>query len=608
MTDSISPEYAERPPAIRWLRAYTPAQICLCGEVISTWHELMRESADSGHAYPLQVRGRHRRFQVVAGEQEEKPIRYHVVARTLLTDYTLQVYRQALQKVGARYPGWNAHRFVSGPLVGERRIEWLDRAFPFAWSKFESYIWRIIDKGGYVARESVTVDACDARGRLPGEPQTDDCWADGFEYRLIRICVDAEELTEELEREWTERLKAGQLPSVGGAEKAFTYKQVVDNLVVVSDAEIALINRADAREPLTDADRALFLACGSLDEAGIEAAIRQGANCNVINEHEETPLFVFVMANGFNRYALYENERGDQMTYLGGPPVPLGERDELRILNLLLRHGAHPDLTGLEELTPLAQAAVMRCPHIVRALCEAGADTGVHSLSDRCFGGWPDAWGYAVTDADLYGGAYHQVVAELERKLVTPYDEDEPDTAEDGTTSGEPSDVEEAPPSLYCKEPLRDLVPTPTEAAWMESVIDPRLGEALLRYARAFNLLDATWVSGAIAEEATYDSQAVFETLRGRARISRYLSGKIATLQRHIGSMRVRMELGHHRAIGCCVVVHQWDRDTDIGENDHAVGLMTIAVNAEGKIAKFSMATVAPHPCEAQRTGIYPGI
>jgi hypothetical protein len=543
---------ADKTPAIRWLRAYSPAQIWLCDEVKSVWHHIMREQADSGHAYPLHVRGRHRCFQF-GTTQEGQSVTFHVIARTLSLDYTLQVYRRALQHVAARYPGWNAHRYVSGPLVGERRIEWLDPAFPFGWSKLESYIGRIVNEGGLTARQSVCVDPCDNWGRLPGEPIAFESHGGSVRHVLVRICVDAEVLGDELVRDWTAILKEGGLPEIAGAEKVFTYQEVKDNLAVVSDAEIALINRADAREPLTDADRALFLACERLDEAAIKEAIASGANCNVINALEVTPLYVFVVASSVNRSALYENEDGDQMTYSGGPPVPLTERDELRILQLLLRHGAHPDLAGLDELTPVAQAALMCCPHIVKALCEAGADTGIHSFSDRSFGEWPDAWDYAVTDGGLYGGLYHQVVAELERTPVTPYDEEEAASpVEDEVPPGECGDAEEAP--LCPDGPLQKLVLRPAEVAWLQSLTDPRLGEALLRYARAFNLLDASWLVDAIADEASYDSQQVFETLRGRAKIARYLGGKITTLQREVASTKVRMELGRHQALGWCAL------------------------------------------------------
>lgn len=153
----------------------------------------------------------------------------------------------------------------------------------------------------------------------------------------------------------------------------------------------------------------------------------------------------------------------------------------------------------------------------------------------------------------------------------------------------------------------RLFVPTTVEATWLQSVADRRQAEALLRYGRAFNLLDPSWVVGAIADAATYDSQEVLEILQGGPKIADYLSDKIATLQQALTTTSVRMELGHHRAVGCCVVAHQWDVATDQVEPCRPVGLMTIKVDGTGRINRFSMVTSAPNPAEAVRTGIFPG-
>ena len=419
------------PVAFRWLRAYTPEQNCLCSDVRSVWEYLFRERPDSGHAYPLHVRGAFRRFCAEFHDSNGRNIEYHVVARTLLLEYTMQVYRRALQLTEKRYPGWNAHRYVDGPLLGERRLEWLSKTFPFGWSYLEGSIYQLINDEAIAARESISCEACNSWGELPGEFHRFDSYGTS-EYQLIRLCIDVDEISQKWEDSVKAALKAGQLPTVGHAEKAFSYQEVRKNLVTVSDPEIALINRADARVPLSEADRALCKACEKLNEAGIEAALAQGANINVIDEYEQTPLLTFVQANGYNRYELYETdeEDDDPTGSYAYPPVPLSEEDELRILHLLLRHGAHPDLAGHDELTPLAQAAMMRCPHIVKALLQVGADAGVHSFFDRSFAEWPDAWDYATTDAHLYGGLYHQVVAELENSGITPYGDEKDDVAQ----------------------------------------------------------------------------------------------------------------------------------------------------------------------------------
>lgn len=284
-------------PAIRWVRG----QYEFCRQIQCTWQDVMRERGDAGHAYLLQLTGGGyvaTRAKATAGGEE---LSFHVVLRTLKLDFAAQVFRRAIARTEQRYPGWNAHRYLDGPQVGERRIEWLSKSFRFGASRLGSGIFNIIRCEEVTATEFVRCERCDGWGRRQHEYGRPPNAGAKMGERLLEICVDVESVDEAFARELLRPLEeAGELPSVKGIARSFAYQEVCDLFVAVSDPDIALINRTDARAALSEADRALFAACEVLDEAGMEAAIADGANCNAIDEEENTPLALLVMANGFN--------------------------------------------------------------------------------------------------------------------------------------------------------------------------------------------------------------------------------------------------------------------------------------------------------------------
>jgi len=151
---------------------------------------------------------------------------------------------------------------------------------------------------------------------------------------------------------------------------------------------------------------------------------------------------------------------------------------------------------------------------------------------------------------------------------------------------------------------------SPEELSWVKGYPEAWRAAALLvlRYAHAFNELDATWLRGCLAPAVTYASQSVFQELAGRTAVWEYLSGKIAALRSEGKDSMVRVELGSDAMGGKpCAIVLQANGPHDKNWVDRPLAYLTIEANSEGNATKLFMVTAVPPPASARRTGVFPG-
>jgi len=140
--------------------------------------------------------------------------------------------------------------------------------------------------------------------------------------------------------------------------------------------------------------------------------------------------------------------------------------------------------------------------------------------------------------------------------------------------------------------------------------------ELVYCYAEAWNRLDLSDFAPHLAREVTYDSQHVFEQLRGRDEVEHYLRKKMETI-RGLPNRQVRAEIGlcgNQRGWTVqvfeasenrpCVLLQQGASPDPV-----ALVLLDVEENEEkkDKVSGVGLCTVAPHPSTAHRTGIYPG-
>lgn len=145
----------------------------------------------------------------------------------------------------------------------------------------------------------------------------------------------------------------------------------------------------------------------------------------------------------------------------------------------------------------------------------------------------------------------------------------------------------------------------------MEMLRDKPEIDLVYRYAEAWNRLDLDEFAPHLAEDVAYESQNVFDVLRGREVVEDYLRQKMETVRRSPDA-EVRAEIGlcgdqrgwtvrvatagENRA---CVLLEQ-------GSSSEPVALVLLSVEKD-EVSRIDICTVAPHPSSAHRTGIYPG-
>ncbi|MBA3006799.1 MAG: hypothetical protein KJ900_01555 [Proteobacteria bacterium] len=142
---------------------------------------------------------------------------------------------------------------------------------------------------------------------------------------------------------------------------------------------------------------------------------------------------------------------------------------------------------------------------------------------------------------------------------------------------------------------------------WCDEFPDTAQALLCVRYALAFNTMDADWLKGTFASTVTYGSQSVLETLQGQEAVWDYLSGKIRTL-RAKPARRPRCELGVSETGRPCVLMYQPQGVYDRTWLDVPLVRVDIKTGVNGLAIEIFMITVVPSPASAKRSGIYPGV
>jgi hypothetical protein len=121
--------------------------------------------------------------------------------------------------------------------------------------------------------------------------------------------------------------------------------------------------------------------------------------------------------------------------------------------------------------------------------------------------------------------------------------------------------------------------------------------DALIAYAKMMNTLDSSQFELLLADDFSFESQAVLTPLVGKKEFIDYIRPKLATVKK--ANATVYAELGELSAYGQteCVVLAQNDKNH--------IGAVVYAKVKDGMIVRIDMCTV-PDPKTAKRSGIYP--
>ena len=142
--------------------------------------------------------------------------------------------------------------------------------------------------------------------------------------------------------------------------------------------------------------------------------------------------------------------------------------------------------------------------------------------------------------------------------------------------------------------------------AWQAGLQTPATAELCLRYALSFNKLDASWFLPALAPDVTYESQSVFDVLKGADAVSNYFRGKMNVL-RLSRDATVRGELAALRTGEPCVALFQARDRYQTNWLGKASANVIFQTDEQGRATSIFMITVVPSPADAMRSGIYPG-
>jgi len=127
--------------------------------------------------------------------------------------------------------------------------------------------------------------------------------------------------------------------------------------------------------------------------------------------------------------------------------------------------------------------------------------------------------------------------------------------------------------------------------------------------AKAYNKLDAGFISSIASEDLYYTSQAVYAPLEGKDKVTDFLYKKFRTARdsghpafAELGFLidfpsRDLLRLDEEKGRPCIIL----SQDT----KDNKIGLITVKV-FRNKVTEISICTIAPHWSQALHTGLYP--
>ena len=144
-------------------------------------------------------------------------------------------------------------------------------------------------------------------------------------------------------------------------------------------------------------------------------------------------------------------------------------------------------------------------------------------------------------------------------------------------------------------------------ARWIGKQRSRASAEACVRFALALNNFDIEWLRSALSAAVTYDSQSIYETLRGSERVMQYLQKRIEAFRKapHIAP---RYELGATRMGDPCAIGFFPMGIYDQNWLESPITNVVLKTGRKIGVSSILVITVAPDPRSAYRSGIFPGI
>lgn len=618
--------------AFIWTREHSPHRLRQLDDVKWAWEHVFGENRERGHYMRIQWAERpgndQRRFARFTADVDGMPAQMHLTVLTAREWFVRTMFQRALAKTRERYPDFEAHHFVDGDRVGERRVVFHSERNALSSYYLWSSLWQVVEEKPSV-QETWFSEPCNSLGWTAAQIDRDDHWCQiSPGDRRVTVIRRLESVTEHDVNEIVQAFQARGGPDLSTGDITFSWSDIRGGFTEMSDPELVVMNWADARPVPSAADIELQESIDRLDIDGIRKALTAGANPSCTSKNREGGLASVIRAwrDHWQHWHAVENE----LEYFGGPRperlIPVEEAREM--LSVLLDAGAHPDRHEYNETPAITDAVLAQSPELVSLLLERGADPSVGVFWDDGPGIKPAAWDYAMFDGFSLNeaGAREAYFAMIRHRSSPAWTQQEEE--EDRREADLPDHLRSwnAQPYSFGDSvtPSESCGATPTEHALTtaspstENRLDPephrsddavtpivsggvRLTEhaAAMAFASAWNRLDPEPFLGLLAPDARYASQWVFEELKNRQAIADYLRAKMNTVRDLPADdpyHRIRAELATSRNGQDCVAITQ-------GENNDVTAVVVFTVEG-GRIQRFDMCI--PQLMNVTRSGVYP--
>ncbi|WP_180128127.1 MULTISPECIES: hypothetical protein [unclassified Acinetobacter] len=390
----------EKKHAYIWTREHSPERLFNLEKIRSSWSILFGEKK-VGHFQPIQylpnpTAKNSNHFDIVIEGDKTK-----VYLRVFTTKewFIREVYNKATELTRIRYPDYDAHHFIDGDRVGERRIVFHSERHGLSRNHLRYALFDITEK----SKPEITVtEFC--RKTVRASTSTSKSQMDYI------VVLDVDEINHEIVYKVEEWIKNNNFPTLSEKPLNFSWDEIKSYFTELSEPELVYLNWAEAEHSLSVHDKALFKAVNQLDITMVNQALNDGANLNRFCSEQS---ILSCLISAWNDYITFPDHHNTNS-------ISLSHVKEM--MQLLLDKGVHPDLHHPDGANALTDTVLAQQPELAEILLEYGADSSISLYTDMGMAPEPSAWSFAQIDGfniDVELGA-REVFYAMVRHRSTP--------------------------------------------------------------------------------------------------------------------------------------------------------------------------------------------
>jgi len=182
------------------------------------------------------------------------------------------------------YPEFEAHHFIDGDRIGERRICFEPESNALSASFLSNTLWHIITEQGVEISETWFSAPCNSYGCTASQVGVGEYYDIKEGHLHFTVVRAVEKIEKNLLENIADEIRTFGFPKTSSNKLKFDWMDIKDDLIELSDPELVALNWADARPVPAAVDLSLQRAVEGLDLEGIRKALSEGANPNLTNK------------------------------------------------------------------------------------------------------------------------------------------------------------------------------------------------------------------------------------------------------------------------------------------------------------------------------------